>query len=120
MSRQRLKLGISDADGEWILDEVRTKPFNSTPMGVNLMSFGSPHVRPMGCTCGWAGEIKKSTHPGSFTALFNGQVRAQLMEQQANRQVRAVSRSIPPRWGSIRGFARLPARTPHGVGVHRT
>jgi len=32
----------------------RREPSNSTPMGVNSMSFGSPHVRctPMGRTCG--------------------------------------------------------------------
>jgi len=33
---------------------TRHKPFNSTPMGVNSISSGSPHVRPMGVhrTCG--------------------------------------------------------------------
>ena len=34
---------------------TRYKPFSSfnyTPMGVNSISFGSPHVRPIGRTCG--------------------------------------------------------------------
>ena len=30
---------------------TRREPFNSTPMGVNSISFGSPHVCPMGRTC---------------------------------------------------------------------
>ena len=48
------------------------EPFNSTPMAVNSSSSGSPHVRPMGVrrTCGEPGEIKKNTHPKTFTALF--------------------------------------------------
>ena len=44
--------------------------------GVNSISFGSPHVRPMGvhCTCGGLDEIKKiPTHPKNITALFGGQ-----------------------------------------------
>ena len=39
------------------------EPLNSTPMAVNSISFGSPHVRPMGRTCGEPSEIKKNTHP---------------------------------------------------------
>ena len=31
---------------------TRREPFNFTPMGVNPTSSGSPHVRPMGRTCG--------------------------------------------------------------------
>ena len=44
---------------------TRREPFNSTPMGVNSISFGSPHVRPMWAlsTCGEPDEIKKHTHP---------------------------------------------------------
>ena len=52
---------------------TRREPFNSTPMGVNPISSGSPHVRPMGRTCGEPDEIKKHTHPKHFTALFREQ-----------------------------------------------
>ena len=49
--------------------------FNFNPMGVNSISSGSPHVRPMWAlsTCGEPGEIKKSTHPKNITALFREQ-----------------------------------------------
>ena len=40
------------------------------PWGINPISSGSPHVRPMGRTCGEPDEIKKNTHPKYFTALF--------------------------------------------------
>ena len=44
---------------------TRREPFNLivnfTPMGVNSISFGYPHVRPMGRTCGEPNEIKKIT-----------------------------------------------------------
>ena len=42
-------------------------------MAVNPISSGSPHVRPMGRTCGEPDEIKKNTHPKKFTALFREQ-----------------------------------------------
>ena len=42
----------------------------SPPWRVNSISSGSPHVRPMGRTCGEPDEIKKNTHPEKFTALF--------------------------------------------------
>ena len=45
-------------------------PFNYTPVGINSISFGSPHVRPTGCTCGEPNEIKKNAHPKYVTALF--------------------------------------------------
>ncbi len=40
---------------------TRREPFNFTPMAVNPISSGSPHVRctPMGRTCGEPDEIKK-------------------------------------------------------------
>ena len=38
---------------------TRHEPYNITPMAVNSISFGSPHVRPMGRTCGEPNEIKK-------------------------------------------------------------
>ena len=52
------------------------QPFNSTPMGVNSISSGSPHVRPMGvhCTCGEADEIKKHTQPETYSPPSRGQV----------------------------------------------
>ena len=62
------------------LKSTRRAPFNSTPMGVNSISSGSPHVRctPMWAlsTCGEPDEIKKNTHPKNITtALFRDQVR---------------------------------------------
>ena len=56
-------------------DGTRPEPFNSTPMGVNSISSGSPHVRPMGVhrTCGEPDEIKKNTHPEYITALYRDQ-----------------------------------------------
>ena len=54
------------------------EPFNSTPMGVKSISFGSLHVR---CTPMWAlstcgagppNEIKKNTRPKNITAVFRG------------------------------------------------
>ena len=56
------------------LDSTQLEPFNSTPMGVNSSSSGSPHVlgAPMGVhrTCGEPDEIKKNTHPKCITARF--------------------------------------------------
>ena len=49
---------------------VLCMPFSFTPMRVNSISFGSPHVRPMGRTCGEPDEIKENTHPKTITALF--------------------------------------------------
>ena len=48
----------------------RPEPFNATTMGVNSISSGSPHVRPMGRTCGEPDEIKKNTHPKNILPLF--------------------------------------------------
>ena len=63
-------------DAEWPeASGTRPEPFNSTPMGVNSILSGSPHVRPMGRTCGEPDEIKKNTHPKYFTALFREQGR---------------------------------------------
>ena len=42
------------------------------PMAVNPISSGSPHVRPMGRTCGEPDEIKKNTHPKYITRSFSG------------------------------------------------
>ena len=55
---------------------LQPEPFNFTPMAVSSISSGSPHVRPMGRTCGEPDEIKKNTHPKSFTALFRERTRA--------------------------------------------
>ena len=61
----------------FVAGEAYPEPFNFTPMGVNSISPGSPHVRPMGVhrTCGEPDEIKKNTHPENFTALFREQAR---------------------------------------------
>ena len=56
---------------------TRPEPFNFTPMAVNPISSGSPHVRPMGRTCGEPDEIKKITHPKYITALFRAPSRYQ-------------------------------------------
>ena len=63
---------------------TRHDPFNITPMGVNSISVGSPHVRctPMGRTCGEPNEIKKNTHPEHTTALFRAQGCASHLQQQ--------------------------------------
>jgi hypothetical protein len=60
--------GIHEAGGP---GSTRREPFNSTPMGVNPIPFGSPHVRPMGVrrTCGEPNEIKKNAHSKCITAL---------------------------------------------------
>ena len=50
-------------------------------MGVNSISLGLPHVRPMGLhrTCGGPGEIKKHPHPRNVTARVRGQARTNLV-----------------------------------------
>jgi len=59
-------MNLQNSQTAWIVPE----PFNYTPMAVNSISSGSPHVRPMGRTCGEPDEIKKDTHPKYITALF--------------------------------------------------
>ena len=58
-------------------DGPRPEPFNFTPMGVNSISFGSPHVRctPMWAlsTCGEPNKIKKNTHPKNIAARSHEQ-----------------------------------------------
>ena len=50
----------------------RIKAFNPTPMGVDSISPGSPHARPMGVhrTCGEPNEIKKNTQPEKHYRSF--------------------------------------------------
>ena len=50
---------------------TRPELFNFTPMAVNSISFGPPHVRPLGVhrTRGGPDEIKKNARPKSITAL---------------------------------------------------
>ena len=62
---------------------TRREPFNSTPMAVNPISPGSPHVRPMGVhrTCGEPDEIKKNTHPKKFTALCREQDKRDFVDE---------------------------------------
>ena len=52
---------------------TRPEPFNPTPMAVNSISSGPPHVlrahTGVHRTCGEPDEIKKNTHPKRFTAL---------------------------------------------------
>ena len=63
---------------------TRCEPFNSTPMGVNPISSGSPHVRPMGRTCGEPDEIKKNTHPKNITALVRDQAQLPVATAQCS------------------------------------
>ena len=84
----------------------RREPFNATPMGVRSISFGSPHVRPMWAlnTCGaWPpDEIKKNTHPKTFTALHRDQAKAKadaeptpIFDGFATRAIHAGARPCP-------------------------
>ena len=64
------------ANATWDRKQVRGhEPFNSTPVGVNSISSGSPHVRPMGVhrACGEPDEIKKNTHPKNIPAVLRAQ-----------------------------------------------
>ena len=153
-------LGASNTAGKILVNNVRAPSRSISPQwGINSISFGSPHVRPMGVhrTCGEHNETKKDTHPKYITAPLREQVKikvgveadyevawtfnvlAETNGGNANATVvvgahldsvpegpgindngtpRAVSRSNPPRWGSIR--FRLAPRTYAPCGVHRT
>ena len=124
--------------GPWVCCSTRyaRRPFNFTPMGVNPISSGSPHVRcnPMGRTCGEPDEIKKHTHPRCIaTALFRGEQLDELhiaddtvvvftsdngglsTSTALHAPVRVEGRSTSPQRGSSQfDLARAPARTPHG------
>ena len=76
---------------------TRREPFISTPMGVDSISFGPPHVHPTGRTCGEPNEIKKNTHPENVTALFLEQAPAPLWRLSSNPR-RLCSRRTRPRW----------------------
>ena len=115
------------------------KPFNFTPMAVNpaspgaprarpSISSGSPHVCPMGRTCGGADGIKKTPvrkrlplfflRMNMITALFSPHAayRPPLPHHPRTGPepcVRPPSRSPPPQWGSLFDFGHSPARTPH-------
>ena len=98
---------------------TRHEPFNFTPMGVNPISPGSPHVRPTGVhrTCEAPDEIKKNTHPKNITALFrdHGQaVRGSVQTRAPGYAPGAVQ--LHPHGGQS-DSVRLPARTPHGAYV---
>ena len=58
----------------------RREPFNFTPMGVNSISSGPPHVLTshMGVhrTCSEPDEIKKNTHPKYINAHVVGRAKA--------------------------------------------
>ena len=60
----------SKGNASCLTTRTRREPFNFTPLGVNPISSGSQHVRPVGRTCGEPDEIKKNTHPKYSTALF--------------------------------------------------
>ena len=75
---------------------TRREPFNFTPMAVNPISSGSPHVRPTGRTCGESDEIKKNTHPKHVTALFGEQVSSSSRTPTRRRLVRPPAPSPRP------------------------
>ena len=85
----------------------------SPPVGVNLISSGSPHGRctPMGRTCGEPDEIKKNTHPEYVTALSREQdpqaISSNTYSQYASRAVQFHPHGVQS------DFVWLPARTPH-------
>ena len=72
---------------------TRREPFNYILMAANPISSGSPHVRPMGRTCGEPDEIKKNTHPKYFTALFREQ--AAPRPRTATRRTSSTTTSRP-------------------------
>ena len=56
-----------------LLEGTRREPFNFTPMGVNSISFGSPHVRctPMGRTCGEPRRNQEKYPPEKYYRSFS-------------------------------------------------
>ena len=118
---------------------ARPQPFNSTPMGDNSISPGSPHVRPMGRACGEPGEIKKNTHPKNITALFGGQAGCKFVQEQLSLASQGKLTVACADWqggkasprpvkqnaaggGVFLGFGGSSTRTegPHGGVTHRT
>ena len=95
------------------------EPCNSTPMAVNPISPGSPHVRPMGVhrTCGEADEIKKNTHPENVTALYHAEGQEEEQDHGQRQDVRVPRRSIPPPWRAIRFRLALRTYAPCGPSV---
>ena len=91
------------------------------PMGVNSISFGPPHIRPMWAlsACGEPNEIKKNTHPKNLPALCHGQVHRTWNAVQAvckEECTRDQSPGLPkcqtmqPQWGT-QCLARLRKRS---------
>ena len=73
---------------------TRPEPFNFTPMGVNSISFGSPHVRRMGVhrTCGRRNQEKyhKKPHPNNVTGLCGaGEYTASMSQWELDTQLDA-------------------------------
>ena len=87
-------------------------------MGVNPISLGSPHVRPVGVhrTCGEPNEIKVNTHPTNITALFRDQAPTKPAAGGEAEGARHEPFTFTPMGGQF-DFAWLSARTPHGAYV---
>ena len=81
---------------------TRRGPFNSTPMAVNSISFASSRARPMWAlsTYVWCpftrppNEIKNSTHPKTFTALFRAQGSMATTTTRVGRFARRLVRAL--------------------------
>ena len=93
---------------------TRREPFNSTPMAVNSISPGPPHVRcaPMWAlsTCGEPDEIKKNTHPRHTAALVREQ--ASLTGASKSRSTRLEKEAVTfSRVGILLDFVRRSGTT---------
>ena len=51
-TQQMQRESVQNELGKELQNGTRRGRFNFTPIWVNSISFGSPHVRPMGRTCG--------------------------------------------------------------------
>ena len=86
----------------------------SPPWRVNSISSGSPHVRPMGRTCGEPDEIKKNTRPKNIATLFRDRVLA--VGEPEPGVVLAVHRELVL---AVRWVGELGLRTETGGNVFR-
>ena len=96
---------------------TRPEAFNSTPMGVNSISSGSPHARPMWAlsTCGEPDEIKKNTYPKHITAPFRNQAPTKAARRVTRRTWRRCCRgpSPPSLTGGLHKCLLLHPATPY-------
>ena len=113
---------VGEAYAQGFQQGPRRGAFNFTPMGVNSISSGSPHVRPMGCTCGEPDEIKKKYPPEMCYRSFSccrcrgPGAAARYLDYQALGRVRRRGRphGLQRRGHGLRPRRQLPPRLPHG------